>query len=73
MKCHATGANRARNRPGFIRFAKEKIALHVLGLPMKQDTVSMAAVNKVHAPVTLIYILKRHPAGDSTIEKVASQ
>lgn len=72
MKCHASGAYRARYRPGFVGFAEKKIALHVLGLAMNQDTVAMAAVDKVHASVTLIHILKRHPAGDAAIEKIAS-
>ena len=72
MKCHGSGRYRARHRPGFVWFAEEKITLHVLGLAMSQATGSMAAVDEVHASVTLIHILKRHPAGDAAIEKVAS-
>jgi hypothetical protein len=72
MKCHASGAYRARYRPEFVGFAEKKIALHALGLAMNQDTVTMAAVDKVLASVTLIHILKRHPAGDAAIAKIAS-
>ena len=32
----------------------------------------MAAVDKVHASVMLIHILKRHPTGDAAIEEIAS-
>jgi len=38
----------------------------------EQDTVLMAAVDKVHASVMLIHILKRHPTGDAAIEEIAS-
>ena len=71
MKCHASRAYRARYRPGFVGFAEEKVALHVPGLAMNQDTVAMAVVDKVHASVKLIHILKRHPAGDPAIEKIS--
>ena len=32
----------------------------------------MAAVDKVHASVMLIHILKRHPTGDAALEEIAS-
>ena len=72
MKCHAAAAYRAGYRPGFVGCAEEKVALQVPGLAMNRTTVLMAAVDKVHASVMLIHILKRHPTGDAAIEEIAS-
>ncbi len=69
---HAAARDRARDRPRLVGLAEEQIALHVLGLAMGEDAVALAAVDEVHAPVALVDVVERHPAGDPEVVEVAT-
>ncbi len=54
------------------RIARQQIALHVIGLAVRQHAELVAAVDEVHAAVRHVDVVKRHPAGDAALVEVAT-